>query len=154
MFRSGVGLVALGINQKTVYRWTCLEKQNDDEILADGYGLQFCSACSIPRYFQIDWVQNNIILCTFIRMTISKRWIPPRWNELLGLQHMKIYLFDDAVLISGANLSNDYFTNRQDRYILIEGKALLISMQANSAYIALHQQTLGCDDMLFKEFIL
>nr|CAG4637887.1 EOG090X08SX [Chydorus sphaericus] len=33
---------------------------------------------------------------------------------------MKIYIFDDALLISGANLSHDYFTNRQDRYILIE----------------------------------
>uniref|UniRef100_A0A1B0BYK2 CDP-diacylglycerol--glycerol-3-phosphate 3-phosphatidyltransferase n=1 Tax=Glossina palpalis gambiensis TaxID=67801 RepID=A0A1B0BYK2_9MUSC len=54
----------------------------------------------------------------------TKRWIPPRWNELLGLQHMKTYLFDDAVFISGANLSNDYFTNRQDRYILIEDKVL------------------------------
>lgn len=55
---------------------------------------------------------------------LTRRFIPPRWNELLGLQHMKVYLFDDTVLISGANLSNDYFTNRQDRYILIEDKAL------------------------------
>ncbi|KAM7363043.1 phosphatidylglycerophosphate synthase 1 [Cochliomyia hominivorax] len=55
---------------------------------------------------------------------MTKRLAPPRWNELLGLQHMKVYLFDDAVLISGANLSNDYFTNRQDRYILIEDKSL------------------------------
>ncbi|EDW82969.1 uncharacterized protein Dwil_GK22604 [Drosophila willistoni] len=55
---------------------------------------------------------------------ITKRLIPPRWNELLGLQHMKVYLMDDTVIISGANLSNDYFTNRQDRYILIEDKAL------------------------------
>lgn len=55
---------------------------------------------------------------------MTKRLAPPRWNELLGLQHMKVYLFDDAVLISGANLSNDYFTNRQDRYILIEDKPL------------------------------
>ncbi|XP_004536599.1 CDP-diacylglycerol--glycerol-3-phosphate 3-phosphatidyltransferase, mitochondrial [Ceratitis capitata] len=55
---------------------------------------------------------------------LTKRLAPPRWNELLGLQHMKVYLFDDAVLISGANLSNDYFTNRQDRYILIEDKPL------------------------------
>lgn len=55
---------------------------------------------------------------------LTKRFIPPRWNELLGLQHMKIYLFDDSVMISGANLSNDYFTNRQDRYILIEDKRL------------------------------
>ncbi|XP_005186153.1 CDP-diacylglycerol--glycerol-3-phosphate 3-phosphatidyltransferase, mitochondrial [Musca domestica] len=55
---------------------------------------------------------------------LTKRLVPARWNELLGLQHMKVYLFDDAVLISGANLSNDYFTNRQDRYILIEDKPL------------------------------
>lgn len=55
---------------------------------------------------------------------LTKRFIPPRWNELLGLQHMKVYLFDNTVLISGANLSNDYFTNRQDRYILIEDEDL------------------------------
>lgn len=55
---------------------------------------------------------------------ITKKLAPPRWNELLGLQHMKVYLFDDSVMISGANLSNDYFTNRQDRYILIEDKCL------------------------------
>jgi CDP-diacylglycerol---glycerol-3-phosphate 3-phosphatidyltransferase len=42
-----------------------------------------------------------------------------RWNEVVGLQHMKIYLFDDSVIVSGANLSDDYFTNRQDRYVLI-----------------------------------
>lgn len=53
---------------------------------------------------------------------LTKRLAPPRWNELLGLQHMKIYLFDDTVILSGANLSNDYFTNRQDRYIMIEDK--------------------------------
>lgn len=53
-----------------------------------------------------------------------KKWIPQRWNELIELQHMKIYLIDDSVIVSGANLSNDYFTNRQDRYILVEDKAL------------------------------
>lgn len=41
-------------------------------------------------------------------------------NFFSGLQHCKIYIFDDSVIISGANLSNDYFTNRQDRYILVE----------------------------------
>lgn len=45
--------------------------------------------------------------------------LPPRYNELVGLQHMKLYLFDNFVIISGANLSHDYFTNRQDRYIVI-----------------------------------
>lgn len=48
--------------------------------------------------------------------------IPKRYNEGIGLQHMKIYGFDDEVLLSGANLSNDYFTNRQDRYYLFKRK--------------------------------
>ncbi|XP_038122998.1 CDP-diacylglycerol--glycerol-3-phosphate 3-phosphatidyltransferase, mitochondrial isoform X2 [Culex quinquefasciatus] len=55
---------------------------------------------------------------------ITKRLAPPRWNELLGIQHMKLYLVDDTVIISGANLSNDYFTNRQDRYVMIEDRGL------------------------------
>lgn len=50
--------------------------------------------------------------------------LPYRWNELFGLQHMKLYIFDDTLVISGANLSNDYFTNRQDRYYVIKDKKL------------------------------
>ncbi|KAJ2745950.1 CDP-diacylglycerol--glycerol-3-phosphate 3-phosphatidyltransferase [Coemansia sp. BCRC 34301] len=51
---------------------------------------------------------------------ISKRLWPQRYNETFGLQHIKAYVFDDTLIISGANLSRDYFTNRQDRYIKIE----------------------------------
>ncbi|CAK1596307.1 unnamed protein product [Parnassius mnemosyne] len=46
--------------------------------------------------------------------------LPARYNELVGLQHMKLYIADNSVLLSGANCSNDYFQNRQDRYIEIE----------------------------------
>lgn len=55
---------------------------------------------------------------------IYRKILPPRWSELVGLQHMKLYIFDNSLIISGANLSNDYFTNRQDRYYLIEDKKL------------------------------
>lgn len=52
------------------------------------------------------------------------RWfnkiLPRRINEGVGLQHMKIYGFDDEVILSGANLSNDYFTDRQDRYYVFK----------------------------------
>ncbi len=51
---------------------------------------------------------------------LLKKILPERWNEIIGLQHMKIYIFDDSLLISGANLSHDYFTNRQDRYIIMD----------------------------------
>ncbi|CAH2037298.1 unnamed protein product, partial [Iphiclides podalirius] len=46
--------------------------------------------------------------------------LPARYNEIVGLQHMKLYIADDSVILSGANCSNDYFQNRQDRYIEIQ----------------------------------
>ncbi|XP_050536024.1 CDP-diacylglycerol--glycerol-3-phosphate 3-phosphatidyltransferase, mitochondrial [Daktulosphaira vitifoliae] len=59
------------------------------------------------------------------------RWLlAERYNELVGLQHMKVYIFDDNILISGANLSQDYFTNRQDRYILIKDSKPLVDFYA------------------------
>ncbi|KAF6096089.1 phosphatidylglycerophosphate synthase 1 [Phyllostomus discolor] len=45
--------------------------------------------------------------------------IPERFNETIGLQHIKVYLFDSSVILSGANLSDSYFTNRQDRYVFL-----------------------------------
>lgn len=53
-----------------------------------------------------------------------KSMLPKRLNEGWGLQHMKIYGIDDEVIISGANLSDDYFTNRQDRYHVFSSKAI------------------------------
>ncbi|KAJ8611355.1 hypothetical protein MRB53_038025 [Persea americana] len=51
-----------------------------------------------------------------------KRVIPRRFNEGWGLQHMKLYGFDDEVMLSGANLSKDYFEDRQDRYVLFRSR--------------------------------
>ena len=55
---------------------------------------------------------------------LTKSWTPKRINEGWGLQHMKLYGFDDEILLSGANLSEDYFTNRQDRYYIFKNKEL------------------------------
>ncbi|TNN68453.1 CDP-diacylglycerol--glycerol-3-phosphate 3-phosphatidyltransferase, mitochondrial [Liparis tanakae] len=51
---------------------------------------------------------------------LLRRLVPERFNETIGVQHIKVYLFDDSIIISGANLSDSYFTNRQDRYVLLE----------------------------------
>lgn len=53
---------------------------------------------------------------------LRKRFIPKRINEGWGLQHMKLYGIDDELILSGANLSSDYFTNRQDRYHVFSSK--------------------------------
>ena len=55
---------------------------------------------------------------------LRKKYIPKRINEGWGLQHMKLYGVDDEIIMSGANLSSDYFTNRQDRYHLFRSKDL------------------------------
>lgn len=55
---------------------------------------------------------------------IRRSVTPKRVNEMHGLQHMKLYGFDDEVMLSGANLSEDYFTDRQDRYYLFRSKPL------------------------------
>ncbi|KAK3825942.1 MAG: hypothetical protein J3Q66DRAFT_294854 [Benniella sp.] len=51
-----------------------------------------------------------------------KQVMPPRFNEGIGLMHMKVYAFDDTLIMSGANMSHDYFTDRQDRYIVFHNK--------------------------------
>lgn len=53
---------------------------------------------------------------------LRKALIPKRINEGWGLQHIKLYGIDDDLILSGANLSNDYFTNRQDRYHVFKSK--------------------------------
>ena len=53
---------------------------------------------------------------------LRKKLVPKRINEGWGLQHMKLYGIDDEIILSGANLSNDYFTNRQDRYHVFSSK--------------------------------
>lgn len=62
----------------------------------------------------------------------KKFWYPKRFNEIIGLQHMKFYGFDDKkIIMTGANLSRDYFTNRQDRYFVVT------SPQLNNYYFKL-----------------
>ncbi|KAF2404772.1 hypothetical protein EJ06DRAFT_467410, partial [Trichodelitschia bisporula] len=55
---------------------------------------------------------------------IRKALVPKRINEGWGLQHMKLYGIDDELIMSGANLSDDYFTNRQDRYHVFSSAAV------------------------------
>ncbi|KND04806.1 CDP-diacylglycerol--glycerol-3-phosphate 3-phosphatidyltransferase [Spizellomyces punctatus DAOM BR117] len=63
--------------------------------------------------------------------SLLKRLVPPRFIEGFGLQHMKIYIFDDDVLLSGANLNTDYFVDRQDRYVLFRSTASISDFYAD-----------------------
>ncbi|RIA94046.1 hypothetical protein C1645_690178 [Glomus cerebriforme] len=62
---------------------------------------------------------------------ILKKILPPRFNEGIGLMHIKSFIFDNNLLLSGANLNHDYFTNRQDRYMLFENTPSLTNYFAD-----------------------
>jgi len=57
-----------------------------------------------------------------------KMILPKKLDETIGVQHSKLYLFDDDVVMSGANLSHIYFTNRQDRYIHFKNQPVLVEL--------------------------
>ncbi|QLL32122.1 hypothetical protein HG536_0C02910 [Torulaspora globosa] len=85
------------------------------------------SKCSVSLVSQLlDKHQDRVDLRLY-RTPACVGWkgwlLPRRINEGLGLQHMKIYGFDEEVILSGANLSSDYFTNRQDRYYVFHSRA-------------------------------
>lgn len=70
-----------------------------------------------------DFGPERVDICLYHTPNLTglrKRMLPKRINEGWGLQHMKLYGVDDEIIMSGANLSNDYFTNRQDRYHLFK----------------------------------
>uniref|UniRef100_H2YAE0 CDP-diacylglycerol--glycerol-3-phosphate 3-phosphatidyltransferase n=1 Tax=Ciona savignyi TaxID=51511 RepID=H2YAE0_CIOSA len=55
-----------------------------------------------------------------------KSCLPNRWNEIVGINHLKLFVFDDTFIISGANLSKNYFEQRQDRYMSFSDSAEIV----------------------------
>ena len=55
---------------------------------------------------------------SFVKLStlLQYRVLPPRVSEIVGVCHLKAFIYDDNVLMTGANLSNTYFNNRQDRW--------------------------------------
>lgn len=87
-----------------------------------------CSAASMLAPMVSSYSPNlQVFMYTApcMRSSIWNWMIPERLNEIFGLLHMKILVFDNDVLITGANLSTAYFTNRADRYVVIRNCARL-----------------------------
>ncbi|SCU98907.1 LADA_0H16094g1_1 [Lachancea dasiensis] len=93
-----------------------------------------CSASLLSKLVKKHNARVDVRLYRTPELTkIKESLIPKRFNEGIGLQHMKIYGVDDEVILSGANLSTDYFTNRQDRYYLFRSQLFA------NYYFKLHQ---------------
>eukprot|EP00535_Pseudo-nitzschia_heimii_P002397 CAMPEP_0197194108 /NCGR_PEP_ID=MMETSP1423-20130617/28674_1 /TAXON_ID=476441 /ORGANISM="Pseudo-nitzschia heimii, Strain UNC1101" /LENGTH=648 /DNA_ID=CAMNT_0042647479 /DNA_START=43 /DNA_END=1989 /DNA_ORIENTATION=- len=62
----------------------------------------------------------------------GKNWLPNPLDEIAGVFHIKIYIVDDQLMLSGANLSREYFRDRMDRYLhLVEGANGMVDFYAD-----------------------
>jgi CDP-diacylglycerol--glycerol-3-phosphate 3-phosphatidyltransferase len=76
-------------------------------------GPQGAPSASLARRVKID-----LTLLPQLRGVLGA--LPPRFSEAMGVWHAKAYLFDNhTAVLTGANLSTDYFTTRQDRYVVV-----------------------------------
>jgi len=60
---------------------------------------------------------NRVTISLFSLPAPSTTRLPSPADEVLGVFHCKVFAIDDEVLISGGNLSTEYFVDRQDRYV-------------------------------------
>ncbi|SOV22283.1 phosphatidylglycerophosphate synthase [Plasmodium sp. DRC-Itaito] len=87
--------------------------------------------CSVSILSELFKCSDNINISLFhnpLLGPILYNILPPRANEAIGVMHMKIYIGDNILVLSGANLSDCYLRNRQDRYFVIENKFLADSI--------------------------
>ncbi|TYZ67641.1 hypothetical protein PybrP1_002737 [[Pythium] brassicae (nom. inval.)] len=81
-------------------------------------GGQDRSSVSVLKALLHEFPDNvELFLYKVPQLRGAKAALPPPFNETMGVSHAKVYLVDDTLVLSGANLSEDYFTNRQDRYV-------------------------------------
>lgn len=70
----------------------------------------------------------------YLHSVLSPLWqkiLPNPLDEVAGVFHIKVYIIDDELILSGANLSQEYFTDRHDRYLhIIKGGNGLVDWYA------------------------
>ena len=111
------------------------------------------SSLSVLQDALVQAFPKQVTLTAFKSPLVSplqRKLLPSPWNETVSLQHMKIYLFDNNVILSGANLSDTYFTNRADRYLLIREEPHLTNY-FQELVKSIHK--LPLDDTLFLQFL-
>ncbi|CAO1632433.1 unnamed protein product [Parajaminaea phylloscopi] len=84
---------------------------------------------------------DQVDICLYRTPGLSpwfEKLIGKRIVEGAGLQHMKIYGGDDEFIISGANLSHDYFCNRQDRYLHFWDQPMLSNYMHSLVLLTCH----------------
>ena len=84
---------------------------------------------TLSKFLDLEKVNCNLYHTSYLNYH-KKVLAPKRWDEIFGVFHIKTYILDDICILSGANLSEEYFTNRQDRYIVIHDRKFCDYLQS------------------------
>lgn len=114
------------------------------------------SLSMLKPLFNVNLINNPDLNIYFLKHPNIKsyhNYLPSVLSEVAGVLHSKLYIFDNNVIISGANLSENYFTSRQDRYWIFQDNEpfadfcedFLISLSENSYKINPNNNSLELD---------
>eukprot|EP01129_Flabellula_baltica_P014175 TRINITY_DN6734_c0_g1_i1.p1 TRINITY_DN6734_c0_g1~~TRINITY_DN6734_c0_g1_i1.p1 ORF type:complete len:399 (+),score=84.52 TRINITY_DN6734_c0_g1_i1:589-1785(+) len=113
-------------------RGTRMEKGSSSFYLLEGLKLRFPGQVEV-LFFHTPGINADSLLTKIPALSgwlckqYAKLWkkvLPSRIIEVVGVQHIKAYVVDNSSIISGANLSEQYYLNRQDRYFSISNKEI------------------------------
>lgn len=102
-------------------QYRVIEKKNIQIIIDYNRNHENRQALALIKKFQIEQV-------VFFANKKSHSILPPLIREFFKVLHIKIYIFDSQVIISGANLDDKYFSTRLDRYFVINDYNLTINL--------------------------
>jgi len=88
-------------------------------VLASSLSCQPRTTVSLLSPPQPDELRTRFL--SAVADALLPRSIASLMREIIGVHHVKMAIFDDDLILTGANLATDYLTSRQDRYILVRG---------------------------------
>ena len=65
----------------------------------------------LMKEFMMNHSENPFLRMGLFFNVKTPRFLTGAGKEIFGVQHMKLHVFDDNVMITGANMSSDYYTN-------------------------------------------
>ena len=77
------------------------------------------SAEACHRSLHSNNTQSKVFLLSVIPNFLKSILTNP-YDEISNVFHMKCYIIDDEMILTGANLSEEYFADRIDRYLCIQ----------------------------------
>lgn len=92
--------------------------------------------------------ENNLNCFKFVNLSTFINIL--RIREILAVFHSKLYIFDDEIILTGANLDGSYFTNRLDRYFIIKNKVLINDLYRKQYSKNTNKDTNSDYNVLFK----